>query len=183
MAFDINEFRSQLKFGGSRPSLFNLQLTNPVDSSADGVLPFMARASSLPAFHNTPIPVYYFGRAIKVAGNRTFDDWTVTIYNDESFVIRNTLEKWSNAINLLEQNIRALPTSEQALYKSTALVNQMSQTGQVLRTYQFVGMFPTLIDAMPLDWTNDANIGEFNVTFAYDYFIPVLGPTGDGGGS
>jgi hypothetical protein len=183
LAFDINTFKSQLKFGGSRPSLFEIQLTNPIDQTGDGLLPFMARASAMPAFHNTPIPVYYFGRAIKVAGNRTFDDWTINVYNDENFVVRNAMETWSNSINKLEQNIRALPTSEQALYKSTGVITQKSQTGQDLRQYQFVGMFPILVSPMELDWTNDSNIGEFQITFAYDYFYPLLGPTGNGGGS
>ena len=89
MAFNINEIRSQLALGGARPALFQVIMNNPANSGGDAKIPFMARAAQIPASTVGTIEVGYFGRKIKIAGDRTFAEWTVTITNDEasSFVI------------------------------------------------------------------------------------------------
>lgn len=181
MAFDINEFRAALKYGGARSSKFEIRVTNPITNVADQRLSLMARAAQLPASNLNMIEVFHMGRPIKVPGNRTYEDWTTTVINDEDFAIRNSIETWSNAINGFQTNIRKLPTSEQSLYKSTADVIQYSQTGQVLRTYRFIGIWPLNVATIELDWSNEA-VEEFQVTWAYDYFILGDTVTGDAGG-
>ena len=89
MAFNINEIKSQLTLGGARPSLFQVTLTNPVNTSGDLKMPFMCQAAQMPASTLGTIEVPYFGRKIKIAGDRTFAEWTITITNDEDFLIRN----------------------------------------------------------------------------------------------
>lgn len=181
MPFNINDFRAALKFGGARSSLFKVKITNPITTVADADLTMKCQAASLPGWNNQAIEVYYYGRSIKVAGNRSFQDWSTTIINDEDFKIRNALETWSNAINTLEGNIRNLPSSEQALYKSTAEVTQMSQTGLELRTYKFSGIFPNGISAINGDW-GSTSVETFDVNWSYDYFFLEPGPTGNAGG-
>ena len=88
MAFNINEIKSQLALGGARPSLFQVTLTNPVNAAADLKFPFMCRAAQMPASTLGLIEVPYFGRKIKIAGDRTFAEWTVTCINDEDMIIR-----------------------------------------------------------------------------------------------
>ena len=95
MAFNINEIRSNLALGGARPSLFQIIMNNPVDAAGDAKLPFMAQAAQIPASTVGTIEVPYFGRKIKIAGDRTFAEWTVTIINDEDFLIRNAMEALS----------------------------------------------------------------------------------------
>lgn len=178
---NINDFRAALRYGGARSSKFQVIITNPINGAADNTLPLMVRASGLPAWNLNPIEVFHFGRPVKFAGNRTFEDWNVTIINDEDFRARNALEEWSNAINSLEGNTRTTASGEAAAYKSTAEVMQYSQTGQVIRTYKFVGIFPTAIGSIDLDWSNEA-VEEFPVTFSYDYFYVSDSVTGNAGG-
>jgi len=173
MAFNINEFKSQLTGGGARPTLFQVQILNPVDPTADFKIPFMVRAAGIPASTVGSYEVPYFGRQVKYAGDRTFEDWTVTVINDEDFAIRNALEAWSNAINTHDGNIRALPQD----YKSNAIITQFSKDGSALRSYVFEGMFPISIEGIEMDWSSTDAIEEFTVTFQYDFW-KVEGATG-----
>lgn len=173
MAFNINEFKSQLVGGGARSNLFQVQLLNPVDPSADFKIPFMVKASSLPASSITSIDtVNYFGRQVKYAGSRTFDTWAVTVINDEDFLVRNSMEAWMNSIATHDTNLRGLPQD----YKSNALITQYSKNGEPLRTYKFEGLFPTNVAAQTMDWDTDG-IQTFDVTFSYDLWM-VEGKTG-----
>jgi len=106
MAFNINEIRSQLTLGGARPALFQVIMNNPVNAAGDAKLPFMAKAAQIPASTIGTIEVPYFGRKIKIAGDRTFAEWTVTIVNDEDFLIRNSMEEWMQSINSHLGNVR-----------------------------------------------------------------------------
>lgn len=181
MAFNVNAFQAGLKLGGARPALFQVNITNPVNGIADIQVPFLAKAASIPASTLNPIEVSYFGRVIKVAGTRTFNEWTVTVINDEDFQIRNALEEWSHSINSHEGNLRELGSASPLLYKSTAQVTQFSKTGVPLRVYDFVGLFPSEIGEIDLNWENGDQIEEFPVTFQYDYWQIAGGTTGDGG--
>lgn len=173
MAFNINEFKSQLVGGGARPTLFQVQITNPIDPFADFKIPFMVKAAALPESTLGSYVVPYFGRQVKYAGDRVFNDWPVTIINDEDFAIRNAMEAWSNAINTHDSNLRSLPQN----YKSNAIVTQYSKDGRALRTYVFEGMYPVSIDPIPLSWEQSDVIEEFGVTFQYDLWR-VEGSTG-----
>ena len=119
MAFNINEMRSQLVYGGARQNLFQVRINNPANASGDLKTPFMVQAAQIPESTLGVIPVFYFGRQMKLAGDRTFGDWTVTVINDEDFLIRNAMEEWSNRINRLERNVRDINR-----YKSNATVIQ-----------------------------------------------------------
>lgn len=178
MAFNINEIRSQLAFGGARPNLFSVQITNPADGSGDAKVPFMVQAAQIPSAQLGTIQVPYFGRMLKLAGDRTFEPWTVSVINDEDFKIRNALEAWSNRINRLEGNVRTLNR-----YKSEATVTQFAKDGQTLRIYQFSGLFPSSVSPIELAWGDMDTYEAFQVTFEYDYWSVSGGKTGNGGGT
>lgn len=173
MAFNINEFKSELVGGGARPTLFQCQITNPINNAADIKIPFMVRAAQLPESTVGQYVVPYFGRQVKYAGDRTFAPWTVTVINDEDFAIRNAMEEWMNFINSHDSNSRGLPQQ----YKSNAQITQYSKDGSPLRTYVFEGMFPTSIDGIAMDWSQTDSIEEFSITFEYDLW-KVEGNTG-----
>lgn len=181
MAFSVNEFSAALKDGGARNSLFQVQITNPINGSADIQVPFMCKAAQIPASTLGVIEVPYFGRQVKLAGNRTYAEWTPTIINDEDFAIRNALEHWSNAINTFEGNLRTAGGSAPALYKANAQVTQYSKTGDILRVYEFIGMFPSEVSTIDLAWETEG-IEEYTVTFQYDYWRINGGSTGNAGG-
>ena len=181
MAFNINDLRSQLTFGGAKSSLFQVQITNPASGLADLKVPFMAKAATLPASTLGTIEVPYFGRKIKLAGDRTFEEWTVTIINDEDFLIRNAMEQWAASINSHQGNITSFASASPLQYKAQAQITQFSKTGTPLRVYQFNGLFPVQIGGIEMNWENENQIEEFQVTFQYDWWSVVGGITGDAG--
>lgn len=176
MAFNISSFKSSgLVNGGARPSLFEVEI---IGGGFDN-LKFVARASQIPAMTIGDIEVPYFGRKIKIAGDRTFADWSITVMNDEDFKIRALFEAWSNRMNTIVSNVNAAGTSPNS-YKLEAFVRQYSKTGKsgdnigkAIRAYRFVGIFPTQIDAINLDWDDTNRIETFDVTFSYDWWEPV----------
>lgn len=181
MAFSVNEIKSQLTFGGAKAALFQVQITNPVNGIADLKAPFLIQAASLPESTLGVIEVPYFGRKVKIAGDRTFAEWTVTVMNDEDFLIRNAMENWMSAINSHESNVRQLATAAASEYKSQAQIIQYSKTGAPLREYTFTGLFPTTVAPITMDWDTTDDIERFDITFQYDWWSVTGGVTGNGG--
>lgn len=177
MAFNINEMRAALRYGGARQNLFQVRINNPANSVGDAITPFMVQGAQIPESQLGVIPVFYFGRQMKLAGDRTFGDWTVTVINDEDFLIRNAMEEWSNRINRLERNVRDINR-----YKTNATVIQYAKDGTAIREYKFDGIFPSLISPIELDWGTVDQIESFQVTFTYDYWTVSGGTTSDAGG-
>lgn len=177
MAFSINEIKSQLQYGGARPSLFQVRFSNPATAEADIKVPFMVKAASLPSSIVSEIQVPYFGRRIKVAGVRTYENWSVTVINDEDFRVRRALEAWSRKINTYVGNTRDFGSSAPAEYKQRAEVIQYGQTGAILRTYQFEGIFPLNVSPIEVNWENGDQIEEFTCEFAVDYWTVPGEPT------
>lgn len=165
MAFNVNEIRANLIGDGARPSLFEVEMTNPASSSGDAVLRYMVRAAQIPQSTLGLIEVPYFGRRIKLAGSRSYANWQVTVMNDENFAVRSAMEAWSSQINSGQGNLRLL--SE---YRSQATVKQFAKDGSVLREYQFVNIFPVDVGPIELDWGQGDEVEVFQVEFAYDYW-------------
>ena len=177
--FNINTFRSRgLTLGGARPSLFEVILKVPdfvaANAESEQKFRFTCRAAALPAATLGTIEVPYFGRTIKLAGDRTFTDWTVTVMNDEDFLVRSMFEKWSNELNKLQANVRKAYGSEND-YKAVMNVIQYSKDGKAIRSYDIIGAFPTSVDAIELNWDSTNQVETFGVTFAYDYWLPSPG--------
>ena len=183
MAFNINEIRSQLSLGGARNSLFQVTIQNPANGAADIKIPFLVRAAQIPASTLGLNEVPYVGRKIRMAGDRTFADWTVTVINDEDFAIRNAMEQWSNQIQSHQGNLRQFGSASPSAYKAQAQVTQFSKTGNAIRTYTFNGIFPTEISPIEMDWNATDTIEEFTVTFQYDWWEVTAGTTGNAGGA
>jgi len=179
MAFNIQEIRSQLVLGGARNSLFQVQIANPANGAGDVKVPFMVKAAQIPASTLGMIEVPYFGRKIKIAGDRTFAEWTVTVINDEDFLIRNAMEQWMHSINSHAGNIREFGSASPLLYKSNAQITQFSKTGVPIREYTFNGMFPTEVSTIEMAWETNDTIEEFTVTFQYDFWEVSGGVTGN----
>jgi len=180
MAFSITDIKANLKFGGARPTLFRVELNNPFDTGLTEASAYMVQASSIPGSSISSISVPYFGRKAHVAGDRTFEPWSVMVMNDEDFKIRHSLETWHHRINKLQGNINDTGSSEPSRYKAEASVYQYSKVGGTpIRTYRFVGMFPTEISPIEVNWNETDTIEMFQVTFMYDYY-EVVGPSNTG---
>jgi len=167
---NINEFKSRLEFSGARANLFRVRMVFPEqlgEVAAAQEMEFLCKGASIPEMTIGTIPVNYRGRILKFAGNRTFDDWSLTVINDEDFLIRSAFERWSNLINGLTENITAGDTR---VYMKDARVDHLGKDGSVLRTYVLRDMFPTSVAAIELNFDASDAIEEFGVTLAYQYF-------------
>lgn len=175
MAFNLSEFVGNLAGDGARPNLFSVSLVFPTfvaNSSAAGQkVTFMAKTSQLPGSTIGTVTTNYFGRELKFAGNRTFADWTLTIINDEDFLVRNAIERWMNSLNSHVGNARNPAAISAYNYQVDAYVNQYSKDGQsIIKQYEIVGLYPTDLSPIDLDWGSNDTIEEFSVTFAYQYW-------------
>ena len=180
---DITKFRDKLNKGGARSNLFEVEIKDIPGGGADvqDEVRFLVKAAEIPASNIGNIPVPFRGRVLPVAGDRTFDPWTVTIINNE-FKIRDTMEKWSNFINDI---VLANGSVDPASYQKTGIVKQLSRSGsgdqkiEVLRQYNFFGIYPNVISNIPLDYGATDQIEEFQVTFNYLYW--TVGATNEAG--
>jgi hypothetical protein len=177
MAFNVNQFRTQLAGDGARPNLFEVRLNFPSfatnGSTAAIKSTFMVKTAALPGSTVGMVTVPYFGREVKVAGNRTFADWSVTIINDEDFVLRNAFESWVKGINDNVTNLRSSRARTSQQYGADATVIQYGKAGNQLKSYKFVGMFPTDVAQIDLDWGSNDTIEEYSVNFSFQYFETI----------
>lgn len=180
MAFSVNDIIANLRLGGARPTLFRVLLDTPFSgTSINNIAPFMIQASSLPGSTIGAIEVPYFGRRVRIAGDRTFEPWQVMVLNDEDFKVRHAIEQWHNRINSLQGNLNTTGSSAPSNYKTQAEVQQFSKAGgNPIRSYRFYGLFPTEISPIELDWNNTDTIETFMVNFSYDWYEVVGGNTG-----
>lgn len=112
----------------------------------------------------------YFGRFIKLQGDRTFADWDVTVMNDEDFALRNMMERWSSLMNSHVSNVMdesVFPLG----YKTNATVKQFGKTGNIIAKYQFQGLWPRVVSPIQLDWAQQNAVEEFQVVFSYDEWV------------
>jgi hypothetical protein len=177
MAFNVGQFKSRFQDGGARPNLFQVDITLPpilgIPADISRKISFLAKAAALPSSSVGTYEVPYFGRTVKFAGDRVFDNWPVSIINSEDFDIRNAMERWSNLLNSHVSNTRALPGS----YKVDAFVTQYSKNQTVLRKYKFEGLHPVSIGPIGLSWENNNTVEEFDVDFQYDLWTVDDGGT------
>ena len=181
MAFNVNQFRATLVNDGARPSLFEVIMSLPPILGAGVPLTndiiFRVKATSLPGDGVSMIEVPYFGRTIKIAGTRTFPDWSFTIINDENFIARRNLETWLNLINGHVSNLRAPQALAAFSYQSDAIVTQFSKAGPPIKSYKIVGAFPTDVAPIDLDWGLGDQIEEYGVTLSYQWWESLDGST------
>ena len=179
----ITNFRDRLVGGGARPNMIEVNITLPDQVQGLGDISqdmrFLVKAAEIPAANIGNIPVPFRGRVLPVAGDRTFDPWTVTIINDAQFNIRDAMEQWSNLINDLQFDVGDINPAD---YQTKAEVFQLSRQSQgsggqsagkggeiiqTLRTYNFEGIYPNAVSSIPLDYGATDQIEEFQVTFNY----------------
>ena len=189
----INSFKAKLAGGGARPNLFEVALAFPdllTTTGASGKTTpteesrFMVKAAELPASNVGDIPVNFRGRILHVAGDRTFDPWTVTVINNTDWSLRALMENWSNGMNDREFDTAiGNPTD----YQKTASVFQLSRSTKkgnqkpakqmnIIAGYKFFGIWPSQVSSVALDYGSTDTIEEFQVTFqverwAVDYSI------------
>jgi|TARA_B100000427_G_scaffold39646_1_gene28562 hypothetical protein len=179
----ITDFKSKMAGGGARPNLFEVELVFPdpiaIENDVKEKSRFLVKAALLPASNITPIEVNFRGRILKIAGDRTFDTWTVTVINDVDFSIRSAMEKWMDFINSMED---ATGAQDPALYQPDAYVHQLDRDGSTLRSYKFHDIFPTNISAIDLSYETVDTVEEFTVEFQVQWWEAIKGTGANAGG-
>ena len=167
----VDDFKSKLRGGGARPNLFKATINFPAYAGGDVELTsFMCKAAQLPQSMTNSFPVAFRGRELKVAGDRTFDDWTVSIINDTDFAVRDAFERWMNGMNTHATNVRNPAAASPAGYTTDATVTQYGKNGNTLKQYKFIGVFPTDLSPIDVDWGSNDTIEEFTVTLSYQWW-------------
>ena len=167
---NINDFKAKLAGGGARPNQFKVTMPFPGYSQVGGEieeLAFLCKTTQLPAMTIPSFPVPFRGRQIKIAGDRTYADWTITVINDTNFKLRNAFERWSNGINNATDGEGLTNPAD---YQVDAFVDQLDRNGATIKSYTLRGVFPTEIAAIELAYDQNDAIEEFGVTFGYQFF-------------
>jgi hypothetical protein len=167
MSLRVDDFKAKLKGGGARSNLFKATVNFPAYAGGDAELTsFMCKAAQLPASVMNVISVPFRGRELKIAGDRTFETWTVTIINDTGFEVRNAMERWMNGINAHSANVGL---TNPVTYQADLIVEQLDKDGSTLKTYSFRGCFPTNVASIDLSYEQEG-IQEFQVEFQVQYW-------------
>ena len=178
MANSLQSFTSALHGGGARANQFEVSLAGTGAGRVPSNFMFMCRSAQIPAMTVGEVAVPYRGRVIYLAGDRTYDAWTVTIYNDRSYSVRGALEDWMDDISdsggtTMSNRVAAIS------YYAKASVTQLDRDGSAIRTYNLEGLWPTTLDAIDLSWDANDAIEEFGATFRFNWL--TIGGTGTGG--
>ena len=184
----LNDFKNRLTGGGARPNLFECEINFPAaatgsDTNVTDYTRFLVKAANLPASTLSVIDIPFRGRNLKIAGDRTFDPWTITIINDTDFRIRNAFERWMNYINKHEDNSGQTNPSD---YQKSMKVYQLGRAGvtntmatdgdiSVKKAYEFYGTFPTSISAIDLSYDTTDVIEEFTVDLQVQWWDALDG--------
>ena len=185
----ITDFKGQLTGGGARPNLFEVEMAFPSDLSIDPAIltksRYLCKTANLPASTVAPIDVPFRGRILKVAGDRTFDPWTITIINDADFTIRHAFEKWTNILSKLDNNTGYIDPgtyfADMTIYQLGRDVDGTKKSGasgnvSTLRSYKLYGTFPTSVSAIDLSYDSSNAIEEFTVELQVQYMEINDGP-------
>lgn len=174
----ISTFKSNLAGGGARPNQFRVILTFPswVPSGPIATLKagFLCEAASLPASTIGVASVPFRGINVPFAGDRQYQPWNLTVMNDVDFAIRNALEIWQQGIVENDTNLGRTVSSQ---YTATGLVQQLDRNDNIIKTYEFVDMFPENISDIPLAFGTNDTIETFGVTFRYTTWSSNLAST------
>ena len=165
----IDDIKAQLTGGGARPNLFQVTMNFPALVIKENFQSFtyMCKMASLPGSTIAPIEVPFRGRKLQIAGDRTFDPWSITVINDTDFAVRNAYEDWMNMINEHKRNTGLTdPTS----YMADMIVEQLDKDGSVLKKYDIRGTFPTTLGPIELDYGSENVIEEFEVELQIQYW-------------
>ena len=170
----VNSFVNALKGGGARANQFRVAF--PALDGSTGLMEFMGRGAQIPAVTMGEVTVPYRGRQVFVPGDRTYDAWTITVFNDSGFTIRGALENWQNQVQDIGSTTQA-SIEGMSVYRDASVLH-LGRNGEILRTYNLFNCWPTTVDAIDLAFdTNDA-VEEFGVTFRFNYMTVRSGQEG-----
>ena len=164
----VDDFKSKLTGSGARSNLFKATVNFPGYAGGDVELTsFLIKAAQLPSSVIAPITIPFRGRQLQIAGDRTFEPWTITIINDVDMNVRNAFERWMNGINQHNNNTGLSNPTD---YQADMIVEQLNKAGEVTKRYDFRGTFPTNVSSIELSYDTENTIEEFTVELQVQYW-------------
>ena len=169
---------------GVKPNMFLIDVQFPqaikLENEEQKLTNILCKSAALPGSNLGVIEVPFRGRTVKIAGDRTFDTWTTTFFNDKDFKLRSFFEQWANSINTHEGNTAPLFTPNNSDgYMADLGVKQLekdaSEEGAFLREYTLKYCFPTNVSPIDLAYDSNDQIEEFTVEWQYSYFTAKPG--------
>ena len=176
---NLSGFTQALQGGGARANQFSVSMSGSGAAGLTGNFHFLCRSAQIPALTIGEIAVPYRGRQIFLAGDRTYDAWTVTVMNDRQYSVRAFLESWMDDMSDIGGTTKANALSASTYY-GNATVMQLDRNNSAIRTYKLEGVWPTTLDAIDLSFDANDAIEEFGATFRFNW--RTIGGTGGGGG-
>ncbi len=172
---NIDNFKSALGAGGARPNQFGVRILwpNGAGPATDGDSTYhtMVTGAALPASNVNPTILQYRGRELKLAGERTFDPWTMTIVNDTGFTLRNAFEDWMELMNSKETNGgETIPL----VYLKDIYVTHLDRNDSKIAEYRLVNAFPINMSEIALQYAQNDVIEEYTVTVQYSHYERIL---------
>ena len=164
----VDDFKAKLRGGGARSNLFKATINFPGYAAGNVELTsFMCKGAQLPQSIIEEVPISFRGRILKIAGERSFEPWSVTVLNDTDFGTRDAMERWMNGINGHTTNVGLVNPVD---YQADLIVEQLDRDGTSIKRYDFRGAFPVLVGEINLDYDTAGQIEQFEVVFAYQYW-------------
>lgn len=163
----ISQFKANLSGGGARANRFEVLVEFPAFAGGAEEIrktPFLVSSTSLPGSTLGVIERPFRGRVLKLAGDRTFEEWTATFVNDTDFGLRDAFELWHNAINAYNSNTGISDPDE---YMATVTVYQLDSKDNRIKEYVLRMAFPNIIAPIELGQDSNDAIEEFEVTFQF----------------
>jgi len=163
----IDQFKSSFK-GGARPNLYRVHIgKSDLIDEATGIL---VKAASIPASTVGVIAVPFRGRQFKVAGDRVFEPWEITVFNDADWKVRTAFEKWLDQVNNHRSNVSDAGFEDNNYLHDCQVVQEKRENGGDIKKYEFVGCWPSNIGPIELGWESNDAVEEFSVTLEYQYW-------------
>jgi len=164
----VDDFKSKLIGGGARPNLFKAIVNFPAYAAGDTELTsFMCKGAQLPGSTIAQLDVPFRGRQLKIAGDRTFENWIITVINDTGMEVRNAMERWMNGMN---EHVNNTGLSNPTDYQADMAIEQLDKAGNITKTYTIRGAYPINVSAIELSYETNDQIEEFTVELAYQYW-------------
>lgn len=166
--FRVDDFKSKLVGGGARPNLFRATINFPSYAGGDSELTsFMCKAAQLPSSVIAQIDVPFRGRQLKIAGDRTFENWNITVIQESTMEVRNSFERWLNGIN---EHVNGTGLVNPVDYQADMLVEQLDRNDNVIKAVNIRGAFPVNLGAVELSYETTDALAEYTIEWAYQYW-------------
>jgi len=153
----------------ARPNLFLIEIAPPegLGGEWDAISQSIyARATTLPPRTLELVEIPFQGLRLRLPGNPTYDDWTVTLMADAAHALRNALLEWQDRC----YNPAELEYGSPSQYLSDNVkVHQLHRDGTFITSIRLVQAWPATVGEIALS-QEETGPEEFDVTFSYAYW-------------